>query len=93
MYLFSFLELITRCPSSPCQNGGSCEEDEVKRMCTCPDSFDGDFCETGKKDFVMRNSQLFSIHFPTNKSFRAKCLFSLWASLIKKEQALRRKDH
>ncbi len=53
MYLFSFLELVTRCQSSPCQNGGSCDEDEVNQMCTCSDSFEGDFCETGKKDLLV----------------------------------------
>ncbi|KAI4539022.1 hypothetical protein MG293_011289, partial [Ovis ammon polii] len=37
-----------QCASSPCQNGGSCEDQLQAYICFCPDGFEGRNCETGR---------------------------------------------
>ena len=34
------------CTPTTCQNGGTCSVDGLSFMCTCPDGFSGDFCES-----------------------------------------------
>ena len=36
---------VKPCDSSPCQNGGSCENNEDSFICTCAEGFKGDTCE------------------------------------------------
>ncbi|KAI4581646.1 hypothetical protein MJG53_010089 [Ovis ammon polii x Ovis aries] len=38
-----------QCASSPCQNGGSCEDQLQAYICFCPDGFEGRNCETDKQ--------------------------------------------
>lgn len=38
-----------QCASSPCQNGGSCEDQLRSYICFCPDGFEGRNCETGEE--------------------------------------------
>ncbi|KAB0338116.1 hypothetical protein FD754_024799, partial [Muntiacus muntjak] len=38
-----------QCASSPCQNGGSCEDQLQSYVCFCPDGFEGRNCETGEE--------------------------------------------
>ena len=37
------------CASSPCMNGGTCNEEVNRYTCSCLSGFDGIYCETGKK--------------------------------------------
>ncbi|XP_074243522.1 coagulation factor VII isoform X1 [Saimiri boliviensis] len=39
-----------QCASSPCQNGGSCEDQLQSYICFCPLGFEGRNCETNKDD-------------------------------------------
>lgn len=36
------------CEPNPCQNGGSCIKGNRRFRCTCPDGYNGKFCEAGK---------------------------------------------
>ena len=37
--------LVYPCDSSPCKNGGSCENAENTFNCTCTERYEGDTCE------------------------------------------------
>lgn len=47
VYVLCFPELEP-CMNLNCQNGGQCVNDQGVYMCSCPDSWTGTFCETGK---------------------------------------------
>lgn len=36
------------CIPNPCQNNGSCIDDNTNPRCICPDQWTGQFCENGK---------------------------------------------
>ena len=38
------------CEPNPCMNGGQCTAVDSKPICTCPEEFEGDFCEKSKGD-------------------------------------------
>ena len=42
---------IDECVSSPCQNGGSCEDQVNRYECHCPAGYIGDHCQTGNIAF------------------------------------------
>ena len=46
-----FSHYLDECASSPCQNGGNCQDSINMYSCICPDGFTGVNCETniGKK--------------------------------------------
>jgi len=66
--------LITECESSPCQHGGTCNENGGFRFtCTCPDGYIGDDCSVPcglSFDGVCYNLHTTSMTF---ESARAKC--------------------
>ena len=37
--------LVNPCDSSPCKNGGTCENDEDTFACNCTEKFEGSTCE------------------------------------------------
>lgn len=39
---------INECDSSPCENGGSCEDEVDDYTCHCLAGYSGDHCQTGK---------------------------------------------
>ncbi len=39
---------IDECASTPCQNGGTCNDDVNSYTCTCNAGYTGSDCETGK---------------------------------------------
>ena len=39
---------INECDSSPCENGGTCEDQVNGYMCHCQSGYNGDHCQTGK---------------------------------------------
>ena len=46
----SFLNIIVdidECSSSPCQNGGTCDDDVASYTCGCVAGYEGINCETG----------------------------------------------
>lgn len=38
-----------QCDSSPCQNGGSCDDQFQDYVCRCPPEYEGKSCETGQQ--------------------------------------------
>ena len=47
LYLLYFID-IDECDSSPCQNGGTCNDYINFYNCSCQPGYDGVNCETGK---------------------------------------------
>ena len=47
--LFSLAD-IDECASSPCMNGGECDDNINAFTCRCADGFEGTLCETGKSE-------------------------------------------
>ena len=41
-------DVINECASNPCLNGGTCTDDILGYMCTCPAHMSGPNCKTGK---------------------------------------------
>ena len=39
---------MNECSSAPCQNGGSCEDEEDGYTCECADGWTGAECQFGK---------------------------------------------
>ena len=39
---------MNECSSAPCQNGGSCTDEEDGYFCTCADGWTGAECQFGK---------------------------------------------
>ena len=37
----------TQCDPNPCENGGTCQDDENSYTCTCVHGYDGVDCEVG----------------------------------------------
>ena len=46
-FLFVFTNLDRQCASSPCENGATCNEDDVPFTCTCAPGYQGDLCNEG----------------------------------------------
>ncbi|GMT33120.1 hypothetical protein PFISCL1PPCAC_24417, partial [Pristionchus fissidentatus] len=45
MYFINSIDLFSSCLSTPCGNGGSCEEKEGIHRCACPTPFTGPLCQ------------------------------------------------
>ena len=46
-FLILFLD-INECESTPCRNGGTCEDGVNQYTCHCVDGYDGHRCQTGE---------------------------------------------
>lgn len=42
------LGLADPCNPNPCQNGGQCTAVDGKPICSCPEQYEGDYCEKPK---------------------------------------------
>lgn len=53
-YLFNFGHFKEKhaCDDTPCRNGGSCKLRNDTFECFCPRGYEGDMCETGKKNHI-----------------------------------------
>ena len=49
LYMYSALD-INECASSPCQNGGTCQDSINAYYCKCVAGYEGDNCEIGRLD-------------------------------------------
>ena len=43
----SLSEIVDECESSPCQNGGTCTDFELRYQCACTEEYSGSSCEFG----------------------------------------------
>lgn len=43
-----FVTDIDECASAPCQNGGTCIDQEDSFKCECPQAWEGNVCQFGK---------------------------------------------
>ena len=41
------------CASSPCQNGGTCQDLVNQYQCNCDDGYEGTNCEIGRKNILL----------------------------------------
>ena len=46
---------VDECSSSPCQNGGTCDDAVNMYTCSCAAGFNGDNCETGRFSAILYN--------------------------------------
>lgn len=44
----SFFVDVDECASAPCQNGGTCVDEEDSFRCECPLAWEGNICQFGK---------------------------------------------
>ena len=51
--MFIYITEIDECTSSPCVNGGSCEDGVNLFICHCPDGYDGATCGNSKLNFLV----------------------------------------
>ena len=42
---FVFIPATNSCEPNPCQNGGTCTDNDGTPVCTCPKQYTGDKCE------------------------------------------------
>ena len=45
---------IDECSSSPCQNGGQCQDEVNKYTCTCDPGYEGSDCKTGGQNILLQ---------------------------------------
>lgn len=59
-YLFvsSYNIDIDECASAPCQNGGTCVNQEDAFKCDCPQAWEGNVCQFGKSVFWSTQKQI-----------------------------------
>ncbi|XP_020619221.1 protein PRY2-like isoform X3 [Orbicella faveolata] len=84
------------CEPNPCKNGGTCEAQEGKFTCSCPDGYWGELCEERgpnadeSKDALMLTNMYRAMHqappVTWNKEIAAKA--QDWADKLAKEQRL-----
>ena len=54
------------CVPNPCQNGGTCKEEDGEEVCNCQPGFLGDMCEIQGKHLKPWMYSLFEKHFQIN---------------------------
>ena len=62
---------VDECASSPCQNGGNCNDGVNGYTCVCVDGYEGDTCETSR--FVCMSGCIVS-HCKTHKISHKKLI-------------------
>jgi len=55
-FLF-FVNLVNKCASSPCQHGGTCENQVLGYTCTCKPGYSGNNCQTGMSIYTHTDSE------------------------------------
>ena len=72
LYLLSLLQFddnpnsfvdVNECASSPCRNGGTCQDEVDGFTCRCTDGYEGDVCEIGIENLrvLMLNDDTFNV--------------------------------
>ena len=67
--------LVNPCDSSPCKNGGTCENDEDTFTCNCTEKFEGPTCDNKGLQFASFESKM-SCKFENIKNLKYACVFS-----------------
>ena len=70
---------INECYSSPCENGGTCEDQVNGYTCHCPNGYSGDQCQTGNAIFLVPCVSSFLLFY----SVDTFCKNYIWAFLMK----------
>ena len=60
---------INECDSSPCQNGGTCEDQVDGYMCHCPSGYNGDHCQSGNTILLVPCDSSFLLFYSIDTFF------------------------